>query len=372
MADVTPLWQAHPIGAVDHDTAKMGSPMDDRMEGRIERTDGDDPTRDERGSRRSCKEDDCERSHYARGWCAMHYKRWLRTGGAAGQQPSSTCNVEGCDRPATSRGWCHGHYQRWRRSGDVDPSTPLGRRRQPLRCRIEGCDGSTHSHGLCRTHASRRMNMGDPKAEVPVGELPRATGPTGRARGWITEGYRYVPVAVEERHLTDGAAYTAEHRLVMARALGRPLEGDENVHHRNGNRRDNRLENLELWSTAQPSGQRDADKIAFAVQMLQRYAPHLLRGESPFPDITAEAPGRYDREPLRGCKSNYRSPEEIRTPVSALRGQRPRPARRRGHDAVVSLCSPEGRRSVAGAVLEVEPALSRGCDQLGGKDSNPQ
>jgi hypothetical protein len=61
----------------------------------------------------------------------------------------------------------------------------------------------------------------------------------------------------------------------MARHLGRPLTRDEAVHHRNGDRRDNRLQNLELWTRAQPSGQRVQDRIADAWALLQRYEPEL-------------------------------------------------------------------------------------------------
>lgn len=67
-----------------------------------------------------------------------------------------------------------------------------------------------------------------------------------------------------------------EHRVVMQKKLGRELIKPESVHHKNGNRSDNRLNNLELWSTYQPAGQRIEDKVEYAKEILKLYEPRAL------------------------------------------------------------------------------------------------
>ena len=221
-----------------------------------------------------CEVDDCNRAIYSRGLCEPHYRRRLRTGSVGGDVPIGArsmpqpCMAEGCDRTSTERGLCHGHYLRLIRNGSIDAPRPLDRRVNG-QCTVPECGRPATARGLCGTHRMRKRTTGDVRADVPVKEVA--------GDGHISHGYRVVPVPSDLRALTGGKRSELEHRLVMAQMLGRPLTVHESVHHRDGDRLNNQPDNLELWSRYQPSGQRVADKIAFALAILETYCPDSLR-----------------------------------------------------------------------------------------------
>jgi hypothetical protein len=91
----------------------------------------------------------------------------------------------------------------------------------------------------------------------------------------------YVIVLTPEGHppgSIGNGRYCFEHRLVMEKHIGRYLLPGEMVHHKNGIKSDNRPENLELMKKSQhSSGQNVNDLVEYAVTILKKYKPDLLK-----------------------------------------------------------------------------------------------
>ena len=130
------------------------------------------------------------------------------------------------------------------------------------RCSVRGCQNLHLAKGFCDKHYKRWKKYGDPKIIKQ--------NPKGQARFLDTRGYVIVS-GNGHPNATYGGTCILEHRLVMSNALGRPLRRDEVVHHLNGIKDDNRLENLELWMNGHPTSQRIEDQVRWAKEILKRY-----------------------------------------------------------------------------------------------------
>jgi len=167
-----------------------------------------------------------------------------------------TCSLDNCNRQLKAQGLCNAHYKRLLRGNPLDK--PLRKGNELKTCSVDGCLNVHEAKGYCSRHLQRFYDG------VALTSEWRGYGINRRINHL---GYSMICGP----GISKPSQYVLEHRYLMEQFLERKLNRNENIHHKNGVRSDNRLENLELWTTQQPSGQRVEDKISWAKDFLEKH-----------------------------------------------------------------------------------------------------
>jgi HNH endonuclease len=107
--------------------------------------------------------------------------------------------------------------------------------------------------------------------------------PSIKLRGKNGEGYvnkqGYLTFKKKDHPCADKNGRAQASHLVIYEHTGRVLKKGESVHHKNGMRLDNSIENLEIWTTSQPAGQRIEDKVNWCIEFLNEYGYDVKKRE---------------------------------------------------------------------------------------------
>lgn len=217
----------------------------------------------------ACKAEGCVRTTEggSLGFCHAHYVAARRgvfdveTGRRQKEQqrvssygPEARCYIPGCARRPKGNGLCPVHWLRQKKGLPLE--APL-RRKEPngvtVTCLLADCAKRATSKGMCAGHAEQRRRGILDDAGNKLREPQRGGRPKKKDK-WIGQrGYVLVQAPPDHPNARQDGSIL-EHRLVVERAISRPLTTWEIVHHDNGARGDNRIENLILLDGRARSG----------------------------------------------------------------------------------------------------------------------
>ncbi len=207
---------------------------------------------------RPCLIDGCDCPHYGRGWCSLHYQKWLNHGSPTYfyqrmTGPGTVCEGPDCQREVACAGLCTMHYQRMQRWGKDDPKFINPHTvTEPMYCEIEGCEKRVIARNLCTMHYQRWAAHGNPltcfnpKAETPQEYLEMRHVKTDGCWLWtgstdISDGYGKCNVKQWGKELAALGVRSGRGRTFRAHRLAyaiwvKPIPRGTVIHHTCHNR----------------------------------------------------------------------------------------------------------------------------------------
>lgn len=108
-----------------------------------------------------CNAGDCERTHYAKGFCKKHYMQVFRHGKltpGSERGVERPCEAPGCSRTDTAKGLCRKHNRQMKVYGRLTPEKEY--QTGWTGCKVEGCNNKHRAKGLCAKHYNRSRRGG--------------------------------------------------------------------------------------------------------------------------------------------------------------------------------------------------------------------
>ncbi|HDO36659.1 MAG TPA: hypothetical protein ENH07_10265 [Nitrospirae bacterium] len=190
-----------------------------------------------RDGKQGCKVLGCDRKHKGHGYCSEHLTQMKRNGKITrpiiGVYQRKPCLVENCGGPAKARGYCSRHIAQFYAHGKIIKVEKT----QKVGCSVPGCDRPRRANGYCEPHSQQVRKHG------------KITGEKIRNRNGISTNGAYVVLLMKNHPMANKRGCVKRAHLVWEENTGHIVVPPEVTHHKNGNKKEDQFDNLELFNT---------------------------------------------------------------------------------------------------------------------------